>query len=196
MAAAEGTGSIPGLSIETEAGRACLHDLAWAADFAEANRALILAEAAAVVAEVTGATPEPETALDVRHNYVAEEEHLGRRLLVHRKGAIAAPRGARVLIPGSMGTASYLAEGLGEPMSFASASHGAGRILTRSEARRKIAPEKLARSMRRVVHDERRARSLVEEAPAAYRDVREVLEDEADLVTPLTRLEPLVVLKG
>ena len=196
VAAAEGAGSIPGLPVETEAGRDCLADLAWAADFAAANRAFILAEAAAEVAEATGAAPEPGTALDVRHNHVAEEVHLGRRLLIHRKGAIAAPRGARVLIPGSMGTASYLAEGLGEPMSFGSASHGAGRVLTRSEARRKIAPEKLARSMRRVVHDERRARSLVEEAPAAYRDVREVLEDEADLVTPLTRLEPLVVLKG
>jgi len=195
-ATAEGTGTIPGLDVAGEAGRACLADLGWASDFAAANRAAMLEVAAAVVAEVTGAAPDPSSALDVRHNYVADEEHQGRRLLVHRKGAIAAPLGARVLIPGSMGTASYLAEGLGEPLSYGSASHGAGRVLTRTEARRKIDPARLARSMGRVVHDERRARTLVEEAPAAYRDVREVLEDEADLVRPLLRLEPVVVLKG
>lgn len=195
-AEAGGLGTMPGLDVRSEAGRACAADLAWGEAFAAANRAAILDEAARVVTEVTGALPDQASRLDVRHNFVAEEEHLGRRLWVHRKGAIAAPAGARVLIPGSMGTASYLAEGLGEPTSFGSASHGAGRVLTRREARQRIDPARLARSMRRVVHDERRARLLVEEAPAAYRDVREVLEDEADLVRPLVRLEPMVVLKG
>lgn len=195
-AEASGFGIIPGLDVTSPAGRACAADLAWAAAFAAANRAAILAEAAGVVSEVTGAEPDPASHLDVRHNFVAEEEHMGRRLRVHRKGAITAPPGARVLIPGSMGTASYLAEGLGEPTSFGSASHGAGRILTRREARQRIGPERLARAIRRVVHDERRARSLVEEAPSAYRDVQEVLEDEADLVRPVVRLEPMVVLKG
>jgi len=95
-----------------------------------------------------------------------------------------------------MGTASYIAEGLGEPTSFRSASHGAGRVMTRREARERISTDRLAHAMRRVVHDERRARALVEEAPAAYRDIGEVLEDEGDLVHPLLRLEPLVVLKG
>jgi len=89
-----------------------------------------------------------------------------------------------------------VAEGLGEATSFRSASHGAGRILSRREARQRIGAERLERAMRRVVHDARRARSLVEEAPAAYRDVREVLEDETDLVRPRVRLEPMVVLKG
>lgn len=195
-AEAGGVGTIPGLDVTSAAGRACVADLAWAAAFAAANRAAVLTEAARVVTEVTGAAPDPASHLDVRHNFVAEEEHMGRRLWVHRKGAIAAPAGSRVLIPGSMGTASYLAEGLGAPASFGSASHGAGRTLTRREARQRIGPERLARAMRRVVHDERRAGSLVEEAPAAYRDVREVLEDEADLVRPLVRLEPMVVLKG
>ena len=101
-----------------------------------------------------------------------------------------------MLIPGSMGTASYLAEGLGEPSSFRSASHGAGRVMTRREARERIALPRFTHSMRRVVHDERRAAALVEEAPMAYRNIAEVLEDEQDLVRPLLRLEPLVVLKG
>lgn len=195
-AEASGRGTIPGLDVGSEAGSACATDLAWAVDFAAANRAAILTAAAGVLSEVTGALPDLEGRLDVRHNFVAEEEHMGRRLWVHRKGAIAAPVGSRVLIPGSMGTASYLAEGLGEPTSFGSASHGAGRVLSRREARQRIDPARLARSMRQVVHDERRARALVEEAPSAYRDVREVLEDEADLVRSLVRLEPMVVLKG
>jgi tRNA-splicing ligase RtcB (3'-phosphate/5'-hydroxy nucleic acid ligase) len=171
-------------------------DVAWACAFAEANRAAIMEEAARTVSEVSGAAPDVASHVDVRHNFVAEEEHFGRRLWVHRKGAIAAPRASTVVIPGSMGTASYLAEGLGEATSFGSASHGAGRVMSRREARERIGEDRLDRTMRRVVHDRRRARSLVEEAPAAYRDVREVLEDEADLVRPLVRLEPMVVLKG
>ena len=191
-----GFGAVPGLRVDTEAGRAFAADLGWALEFAAANRDTMLVAAAAVVAEVAGGSPIASTRLDVHHNFAQEEPHLGRSLWVHRKGAIAAPAGARVLIPGSMGTASYLALGLGEPTSFGSASHGAGRTLTRREARDRIRVDRLARSMRRVVHDERRAPALVEEAPEAYRDITEVLEDEADLVRPLRRLEPLVVLKG
>jgi tRNA-splicing ligase RtcB len=134
--------------------------------------------------------------IDVHHNYASEEEHLGRSVWVHRKGAISAAEGALVLIPGSMGTASYVARGLGEPTSFRSASHGAGRTMTRREARERVSVDRLKQAMRRVVHDERRLPALVEEAPAVYRAIGEVLEDEADLVVPLARLEPLVVLKG
>jgi len=195
-AEASGAGDVPGLRVDSDAGRAFAADLCWALDFAAANREAMLVAAAAVVAEVVGSGCVPPNRLDTHHNFAREEEHLGRRVWVHRKGAIAAPAGARVIIPGSMGTASYLAVGLGEPTSFGSASHGAGRTLTRREARDRIRVDRLARSMRRVVYDERRAPALVEEAPEAYRDISEVLEDEADLVRPLQRLEPLVVLKG
>jgi tRNA-splicing ligase RtcB len=94
-----------------------------------------------------------------------------------------------------MGTASYIVEGMGEPRSFGSASHGAGRVMTRREARERISSERLIHAMRRVVFDRRRARQLVEEAPGAYRDINAVLEDEADLVRPLVRLELIAVLK-
>jgi tRNA-splicing ligase RtcB len=191
-----GIGVLAGLPLDSEPGQGCLADVRWGVAFAEANRDKILAAAAEVVAEVTGAALDPSSRLDVRHNFVEEEEHLGRRLWIHRKGAVSAPTGARVLIPGSMGTATYVAEGLGEPTSFRSASHGAGRVMTRREARERISTERLAHAMRRVVHESRRARALVEEAPGAYRDIRDVLEDESDLVRPVLRLEPLVVLKG
>lgn len=195
-AIASGIGDVPGLPVESEAGRAFLQDLGWALEFAAANRDALLAVASLVIQEVAGADPIPATRIDIHHNFAREENHLGRMVWVHRKGAIAAPLGGRVLIPGSMGTASYLAEGLGEPASFCSASHGAGRDMTRREARERIPQDRFSRAMRRVVHDERRARALIEEAPDAYRDITEVLEDETDLVRPVQRLEPLVVLKG
>jgi len=195
-AAASGLGDIPGLPVDSLHGYAFLEDLGWALAFATENRDALLAAALLVVQEVVGADPIPATRIDVHHNFAREEHHLGRIVWVHRKGAIAAPTGTRVLIPGSMGTASYLAKGLGEAASFCSASHGAGRVMTRREARERVTVDRFAREMRRVVHDERRARALVEEAPDAYREITEVLEDERDLVRPMQRFEPLAVLKG
>ncbi|MHB8876367.1 MAG: RtcB family protein [Myxococcaceae bacterium] len=195
-AEAHGEGELPGLHLDSEPGRACLSDIGWALFFARANREWLMREAAEVITSAIGAPPDGECLLDVVHNFVREEEHFGRKLLVHRKGAISAEAGKRLLIPGSMGTASYLVEGLGEPSSFQSGSHGAGRVMSRKQARQSIPPQKLAQAMRRVVYDKRRIRDLVEEAPAAYRDISEVLEDEADLVRPVLRLEPIAVLKG
>jgi tRNA-splicing ligase RtcB (3'-phosphate/5'-hydroxy nucleic acid ligase) len=189
-------GNIPGLRCASEEGKACLADIHWAFQFARANRDALLTQAAALVTALTGQEPEERSRVDVHHNFVQREEHFGRALFVHRKGAIAAPLGERALIPGSMATASYIVEGKGEALSFRSASHGAGRVLTRREARERIRPERFIHSMRRVVFDVRKRASLVEEASAAYRDIGDVLEDEADLVRPLIRLEPIAVLKG
>lgn len=194
VAQSEGQGEIPGLSLDTEAGAGCQRDLAWATSFARANRDEILRQATAVIFDATAVAPVDH--LDVHHNFVREEVHFGRPLMIHRKGAISAFGGERALIPGSMGTASYVVEGQGEPWSFSSASHGAGRVMTRKQAHHEVSPERFIHSMRRVVFDVRRARSLLEEAPAAYRDIVEVLDDEVDLVTPLVRLEPIAVLKG
>jgi len=191
-----GHGDIPGLPLDSEAGRSFVADLAWALAFAVANREALAQAALAAIAEVMGPMPVELQRIDVHHNYATQEEHLGRTVWVHRKGAIAAPKGGLVLIPGSMGTASYVARGLGEPTSFRSASHGAGRTMTRREARERVSTDHLKHAMRRVVHDARRLPALVEEAPAAYRGIGEVLEDEADLVHRVARLEPLVVLKG
>jgi tRNA-splicing ligase RtcB (3'-phosphate/5'-hydroxy nucleic acid ligase) len=193
LRAAEGTGGA--LHADSESGQACLSDLEWAFSFARENRSELLRRAAEVVTQLTGQQPDQASHLDVHHNFVRSEEHFGRRLWVHRKGAISAARGERALIPGSMGTASYLVEGLGAPASFSSASHGAGRVLTRREAREQLRGDRFVQSMRRVIFDGRRP-GLIEEAPAAYRDIAEVLEDEVDLVAPRIRLEPIAVLKG
>lgn len=100
--------------------------------------------------------------VDIHHNFMARETWFGRELLVHRKGAVSVPRGTKALVPGSMGTATYIVEGLGHEASFGSCSHGAGRI--------------------RVVYPKSLEHSLVEEAPAAYRDIGDVLDDQEDLI--------------
>ena len=180
------------LDVRESAGAAYLRDHTWALSFAAHNRRALVDAALGVLGE--HAPVAVEEIVDVHHNFAARERWLDRELVVHRKGAIAVPAGARALIPGSMGTASYVVEGLGNPASFGSCSHGAGRVMSRSEARAKVEPAALARSMRHVVHAS--SRDLVEEAPCVYRDIREVLEDQEDLVTRRTRLEPIAVLKG
>jgi tRNA-splicing ligase RtcB len=196
VAQAAGEGSLPGLRTDTPEGAACLADTELACRFALANRNTLLSRAAEVLAEAIGREPDPASRVDIHHNHVAAEVHFGRTLLVHRKGAIGLNSGQRGLIPGSMGTASYLVAGKAEPQAFRSCSHGAGRVMTRKEARARIRPAALEHAMRRVVFDAGRAASLVEEAPTAYRDITEVLEDEEALVTPLLRLTPIAVLKG
>ncbi|HVG57160.1 MAG TPA: RtcB family protein [Hyalangium sp.] len=196
VAQATGEGSLPGLRTDTPEGAACLADTELACRFALANRNTLLSRAGEVLAEALGQEPDLASRVDVHHNHVAAEPHFGRMLLVHRKGAIGLNPGQRGLIPGSMGTASYLVAGRGEPRAFCSCSHGAGRIMTRKEARARIRPAALEHAMRRVVFDAGRAATLVEEAPTAYRDITEVLEDEEELVTPLLRLTPITVLKG
>lgn len=188
--------TLAGLDTRAE-GAAYLRDLEWALAFARANRHALSARARAVFAEVTGLEPlQEDDAFDVHHNFVARESWFGRELLVHRKGAVCAREGSLVLVPGSMGTASYVARGLGCEASFGSCSHGAGRVLSRSAARSRIRHDALKKAMHDVVYPVHLGRSLVEEAPAAYRDIDQVLDDQRDLVTPVVRLRPVMVLKG
>jgi len=194
-----GTGAgeaLDGLDATTEQGAAYLNDLAWALAFARTNREALAARALEVIADAVGIAVDASTTVDIHHNFVARETWFGRELLVHRKGAVAVRAEALALIPGSMGTASYVVEGLGNEEAFGSCSHGAGRVMSRKEARAAIAPKALAQAMRRIAYPETLARHLVEEAPAAYRDITEVLEDQQDLVRRRVRLEPIAVLKG
>jgi tRNA-splicing ligase RtcB (3'-phosphate/5'-hydroxy nucleic acid ligase) len=194
--ASGGGEGLAALSVRDGPGASYLADLGWALAFARENRRFLLQRASEIVADFCGLAPDEGGPIDVHHNYVAAEEHGGRRLFVHRKGAVSARAGEGVIVPGSMGTATYLGRGLGNELAFASCPHGAGRVLSRAEARRKLKPADLRRSMGRVVFDAARAGSLVEEAPEAYRPIGEVLEDGGQLAEPWLRLEPLAVLKG
>jgi tRNA-splicing ligase RtcB len=191
-----GSDDLGGLDVATEQGAAYLNDLSWALDFAKANRRALESRALDVLAEALCRPLDSSERLDIHHNFVARETWFGRDLLVHRKGAVAVPAGTMALVPGSMGTASYVVEGLGCDDAFGSCSHGAGRVMSRKEARKQVRPRALAQVMRRVAYPEHLLNQLVEEAPAAYRDIGEVLDDQRDLVRRRVRLEPIAVLKG
>jgi tRNA-splicing ligase RtcB len=192
---AAGGDALAPLVASSEPGRAYERDALVAFAFARANRELMLARATDVLGETIGAMPEGN-AIDVPHNFTARERHADCDVWVHRKGATPAREGEIGIVPGSMGTATYLVRGHGKPTSFASCSHGAGRVMTRTEARARVSAKALERAMRHVVFDRARVRDLVEEAPEVYRPIREVLEDQSDLVTKLIRMEPIAVLKG
>lgn len=191
-----GDSQLTGLDTNEENGAAYLNDLSWALMFARANREALVLRAQAIMTDIFHEMVERVDEVDIHHNFVAKETWFGRDLLVHRKGAVSVPNGARALVPGSMGTASYVVEGMGCDAAFGSCSHGAGRVMSRSDARRKIKPKALAETMRRIVYPAKLLKDLVEEAPSAYRDIREVLEDQEDLVKRQVRLEPIAVLKG
>ncbi len=135
--------------------------------------------------------------VSIHHNYAALETHYGKEVVLHRKGATSARSGERGIIPGSQGTPSYIVEGLGSPESFSSCSHGAGRVMGRKEAQRKLnlkyEQEKLTKSG--IVHSLWSVRDL-DEAPGAYKDIDRVMAAQRDLVRPLVRLTPLAVVKG
>lgn len=192
----DGLRGLRGLDTTEETGRAYLDDLAWALGFARANRRALISKSLEIISDALRVALEAEEVVDIHHNFVARETWFGRNLLVHRKGAIAVPLGAKALIPGSMATASYIVEGLGNEDAFGSCSHGAGRVMSRKQARAAIRPQALARAMRQIVYPKHLDGSLVEESPAAYRDITEVLDAQQDLVRRVLRLEPIAVLKG
>jgi tRNA-splicing ligase RtcB len=135
--------------------------------------------------------------INIAHNYAAWENHFGKDVVVHRKGATSAHKGELGIIPGSQGTNSYIVEGLGNPESFASCSHGAGRKMGRNEAIRTLSLEEEQRKLDKlgVVHAVRQQRDL-DEAPSAYKNIVQVMADQEDLVKIVVKLWPLAVVKG
>lgn len=184
------------LDATSEAGAGYLRDAAWARRFAAASRRAMAEEAGRVLAAVTGARLCWETAIATDHNHVALESHDGRDLWVHRKGAMPAHLGEPGLLPGSMGTLSFHVEGRGHPPALCSSAHGAGRRLTRTEARAKLTERDLHRQMEGVCYDTRLSRHLLDEAPAAYKDIRAVLRAQRELVKVVRTLRPILNYKG
>jgi tRNA-splicing ligase RtcB len=139
-----------------------------------------------------------ERLVDVHHNYAASESHAGVDGIVHRKGAVRAGTGDMVLIPGSMGTASYIGEGLGNALAFETCQHGAGRVLGRNQARRLKRPDEVVAEMADwgIEFISNEPATAAEEAAFAYKDIESVMALSSDLVKPVTRLRPLGVVKG
>ncbi len=168
-------------------------DLFWAQDYARRNRAVMLRLVSDALRThfPTVTFDEP---ISVHHNYVAEEVHFGEEVLVTRKGAIRAGRGDLGIIPGSMGTGSYIVRGLGNPDSFESASHGAGRRMSRTKARKQFSAKDLAAQTAGV--ECRKDSGVVDEIPAAYKDIDEVIRNQSDLVEVVAKLKQVVCVKG
>lgn len=192
------------LPLSEEAGQAYREWMELALRFARENRERIVAAVKTCVEEVVASSPELQgfplvwtEEASAHHNYAALEVHGGRRVWVHRKGAILADPGRVGIIPGSMGTASYLVEGLGSPLSFRSASHGAGRRMSRNQAKERLTRDALDRALGDVVlGTTAKGKDILEEAPQAYKDIDYVISQEEDLVRPVKKLRTVAVVKG
>ncbi|MES2641477.1 MAG: RtcB family protein [Myxococcota bacterium] len=172
-----------------------LEAVGWAQEYARTNRDVMLARTIAAVAEALGrpviATME---AVNCHHNYVAREHHYGRNLLVTRKGAVRAGTGDLGIIPGSMGARSFIVRGKGNVESFSSCSHGAGRTLSRTEAKKRYTVEDQVRATAGV--ECRKDASVIDEIPMAYKDIDAVMAAQADLVDIVHTLRQVVCVKG
>jgi len=182
-----------------EEGTSCFDDyvaaVGWAQDYALANRALMLeATVAAIAKTLRRSIGLAETAVQCHHNYVSREHHFGADVLVTRKGAVRARLGDLGIIPGSMGARSYIVRGKGNPLSFESCSHGAGRKMSRGEAKRTFS---LADHERAVDGVEcRRDADVIDETPGAYKPIDAVMNAQRDLVEVVHELKQVLCVKG
>jgi tRNA-splicing ligase RtcB len=183
------------LDSRTPQGQACLNDMEWAVHYARLNRLAIMARVVDILQAVCGAAADEDAYLDCPHNFLRRERINGVELIVHRKSVNSAGLGERGLIAGSMGSPSYLVRGMGVGESLCSSSHGAGRVLSRTEACQRIKPADLRRQLGPVHHDPARLEDLCDEAPAAYRDIRQVMRAQRDLVRQEQRLIPVLNFK-
>ena len=192
------------LPIDEPAGHDYFTDMLFALRYAKENRRRMMEAMKATVAELVPGVDFIRT-IDIHHNYAAFEEHFGEKVCVHRKGATSAKLDEIGIIPGSMGTASYIVRGLGNPESFMSCSHGAGRRMSRIAASTTLTVEECDKAMDGIVCErwhkykgfgKAKGRLDLSEAPQAYKDIEDVIASERDLIEPLVRLVPLACLKG
>ena len=172
-----------------------LKDMTYSVEFALANRKLMMENIKKIFEEKTKCTFEPM--INIPHNYAVMENHFGKNVLIHRKGATKATTDTVGIIPGSQGTASYIVKGKGNPESFQSCSHGAGRKMGRKVAQRTLNLEEEVKKLNDmgVIHAIRGEKDL-DEAPGSYKDISVVMENQKDLIDIVVELKPLAVIKG
>lgn len=180
------------LPMGTREYEAYMGEMKWAMAWATENRHAMLFQIGEAVRDVMGFTPHLVEVIETHHNYAAMENWFGENFLVHRKGAVRAS--GNVIIPGSMGTASYIARGLNNQFSFGSCSHGAGRLRSRTATNKLYDLERAKAEMAHVVYGVKEGQ--FDEMPGAYKPIDEVMAQQSDLVEPLHRLAPLMVVKG
>ena len=192
------------LDINDKDGQDYLKAMNYCLEFALLNRKKMMDKIKNIILDIynknkisTGQNIKFDNNIDCHHNYAVLETHFGEQVMVHRKGAISAKKGELGIIPGSQGTASYIVEGLGNEDSFMSSSHGSGRLMSRSQARKELnlENEKLSLDKQGIIHSIRNEKDL-DEAPSAYKNIDMVLSNETDLIKPIIKLRPLAIIKG
>jgi tRNA-splicing ligase RtcB (3'-phosphate/5'-hydroxy nucleic acid ligase) len=183
------------LPIDTKEAKLYMTEMKYCVEFAFANRKLMMERVKLAFQEIL-----PVGFFDlinIAHNYASWENHYNQNVIVHRKGATRAYLNEVGIIPGSMGTKSYIVEGLGNKESFQSCSHGAGRIMGRKQAQRELnlENERNILNSQNIIHDVNGIENL-DEAPSAYKDIDKVMQNQIDLVKIKTELKPMAVIKG
>lgn len=176
-----------------------ISDLIWAQNYAKVNRNEMMIRVLKDISyflykEDRGTQAMTSLWVDCHHNYTAMENHSGKNMWITRKGAVSARAGELGIIPGSMGTKSYIVEGLGNEDSFCSCSHGAGRRMSRTKARERFTQEDLEKQTAGV--ECRKDDAVIDEIPGAYKDIDQVMLNQKDLVKPLYELKQLLCVKG
>jgi len=179
-----------------EAFASYIADMLWAQRYALENREQMMDALMAVIRSQVGRPVAEVRRINCHHNYTERETHDGREMWITRKGAIRARRGDWGVIPGSMGTSSFIVSGLGNPESYESAAHGAGRSHGRKAAKRKFSVEQFEAAMDGRVWQQAKAKELLDESPMAYKDIGRVMADQADLVRIEHELNAVLNFKG
>jgi len=166
----------------------------WAQDYARSNREVMMAHVLDVLRMTWPELRTLDVAVNCHHNYVEREEHFGERVWLTRKGAVSARKGELGIIPGSMGARSFIVRGLGNPQSYQSCSHGAGRVMSRTAAKERFT---LDEHIAATAHVEcRKDKGVIDETPMAYKDIDAVMAAQADLVEVVHTLRQIVCVKG
>ena len=184
------------LPVDTKEAKSYISEMEYCLDFAQRNREQMANVIKGIIHSSLGGHPKFTKEINIHHNYVSLENHFGRNVWVHRKGATSAREGELGIIPGSQGTSSYIVRGLGNRESFNSCSHGAGRVMGRKEAKRTLDLDKEQALLndKGILH--KLTASNLDEASSAYKDIKTVMKEQEDLVEIVTELTPLAVVKG
>jgi tRNA-splicing ligase RtcB len=166
----------------------------WAQDFALANRRVMMEAVLAVMRQTLPPHLVETSAVECHHNYVTRENHYGENVWVTRKGAVQAREGTLGIIPGSMGTGSFIVRGKGNHHAFHSCSHGAGRVMSRAKAKKTITLDQHREAMQGI--EARVDADVIDESPAAYKPIGAVMDAQDDLVEIVHRLRQILNVKG
>jgi tRNA-splicing ligase RtcB len=185
------------LPLSTEEGHTYWNEMNYCLNFAFANRKLMMTRIKMVCQDIKAGNISFDPMINIAHNYASRETHFDTDVIIHRKGATQARKEQIGIIPGSQGTKSYIVKGKGNPESFESCSHGAGRVMGRKQAQRQLDLKKEIKFLenRNVIHSIRTVRDL-DEAPSAYKRIETVMKNQRDLVETVVELTPLAVIKG